>query len=136
MLDFELKLSKQYLFLVLIILLISMGMVKFIPTTRDVKWMVLLGTFVYGSWIIWQFILRCGRDSLVSIQHIAENKWLLRTRTQLYQATLCGDSTITIWVSVLRFKLPGSYWKKSYVIFSDSLQSGDYRKLLVQLKMG
>ena len=136
MLDLEFKLSKQFLFLLLIVLLMSMLMVQCVSVTSVIKGSMLFIIIAYGSYLIWQFVLLRGRDSCIGIHYLDGNEWLIRTNRGQYQATLCGDSTVTIWVSILRFKIPNQFWKKSCIVFCDSLSQDAYRKLLVRLKMG
>ncbi|OGT38112.1 MAG: hypothetical protein A3F11_10840 [Gammaproteobacteria bacterium RIFCSPHIGHO2_12_FULL_37_14] len=136
MLDLECKLSKRFLSLALIVILISAGMVMFIPVTIKIQLMMIFFIFAYGGWVSWHFILLRGRYSLLGIKHVGENHWILHTPAHVFSATLCGDSTATPWVSVLRFNIPGQFWKKSCVIFPDALSRDAYRKLLVVLRMG
>ena len=55
---------------------------------------------------------------------------LIGANQQKITGYLRGDSTITRWVSVLRFAIPEKYFSISVVVFQDAIPPEEYRKLL------
>jgi hypothetical protein len=70
------------------------------------------------------------------IQHVQANQWLLHMRNETYTAEIKGDSTVTAFVAILRFKMEGKRFAQSCIIFRDSLADGTYRDLLIRLRFG
>lgn len=66
---------------------------------------------------------------------LGEGRWRVIEKDQIYEGTLCGDSTLTQWVSVLRFRVDGYFLSKNCVIFADALGKTRYRQCLVMLRM-
>lgn len=133
-LEFKLKPSKQYLTLLFTVFVISMVIVLTLPLEWWIKLIGLLCLFLYGGRILWQFGLLRSKHSIISIRHHSDGRWLLHTHKKVYEAELRGDSTVTGWVSILRFRILKRFWPKSCVVFRDSLRTDDYRKLLVVLR--
>jgi hypothetical protein len=75
-----------------------------------------------------------GPTSIIGLRQLDASRWLLQMREGEIEGTLLGDSTITRWVSILRFRITNSYRPLSCIIFSDALTKYSYRKLFVQIK--
>lgn len=88
----------------------------------------------YMGWIMWRYCLLRAGASITGLWHINGKRWGLKMLHREMEANLLGDSTVTRWVSVLRFQVEGE--KRPYVsiVFADSLESEQYRKLIVALK--
>jgi hypothetical protein len=84
----------------------------------------------YGSYLIWQYGLLKANTSVYRITWQRDEQWLIYTRQAVYEAELRGDSTLTTWASVLRFRVPGYYLPISCVICFDAMPADYYRKLL------
>lgn len=143
-LEFKLKPSKCYFTLSVGILMISIIIILCLSGKTWIKLIALLPICIYGNWIIWRFALLRSSHSIISIRRQSSGQWLLRTNTNTYVAELGGDSTLTRWISVLRFHIVSeqfssfmpSYFKPgSCVVLQDSLEKDWYRKLLVVLRM-
>lgn len=132
--DFKLKPSKHYLMLLLAILIISLNILVLLPTLFWIKVVGFILLFAYGFSILWQYVLLRNRNSIIAIKKQSDGQWLVQTNSNRYETELCGDSTVTGLVSILRFHTPKSFWRKTAVIFRDSLGNEQYRRLLVVLK--
>lgn len=132
---FKLQPSKIYLILSGLVIILGLAALFF---TSIPFWLKIILTIIFSiyGWhnLNVQGMLQ-GRDSLVSLRRLESGEWLVKTPTQEYTAELCGDSTVTHLVSVLRFKAPVARATFSSVIFSDSLPNDEYRRLLVLLRM-
>ena len=75
------------------------------------------------------------RHSVISLCKIDNENWMLRTVTASYHGKLAGDSTITRWVSILRFQLNNQH-QLSFIVLDDSLVAQDgYRHLLKAISL-
>ena len=96
--------------------------------------MLLIGSvaFYLGS-IIWN---ECLLKSTLAIHRLSfsDESWQLYDKEFIVTARLCGSSTLTGLVSILRFVVEGEKKKRSFLIFKDSIPSGFYRRLLAQLR--
>lgn len=92
-------------------------------------------TAIYGASILWQYVLLRNRNSIIKMKRQEDGQWLIHTNSGKYETQLCGDSTVTAMVSILRFRSPKSFWRKTAIVFRDSLTKEQYRELLVTLRM-
>jgi hypothetical protein len=132
---FHFKPSKHYLTLMSVVLFASLIIVLCLPLAGWIKGLSFLLIAVYGGHILWQFGFLRSKQSIVSIRRDSEGRWLLCTNNNVQVAELSGDSTVTGWVSVLRFYVHKRLSPKSCIVFRDSLPHDQYRKLLVVLRM-
>lgn len=136
MLDLAFKISKKYCSGVIVIFLLSVGIVFSLNLPIIIKFALAFAIIMYGIWIVWRFGLLRSKHSLIGIKHLTGKKWLLHTPHAVVQGILCGESTVTNLICILRFKISGKTFKKSCIILRDSLPNDAYRKLLVRLRMG
>lgn len=130
-LEFKIAPSHQHLAFLTAMLL---GAAIIVLSLSIPVWLKLLGALLwlgYGGRLIWQIGLLKGRQSVISMRLLHDGKWLVQTNQAQYKAELRGDSTVTGWVSVLRFRLPRQPMPISCVLFRDSLGLDDYRKMMV-----
>lgn len=108
-------------------LLGSLAIICYLPFIGVMK-LVLIGLCVLYS----VSILRKQRQ----YQFIRHNKegWWLRSADEEYKIEIVGDSTVTIFVTVLRFIVTGKKFKQSCVIFKDAMDGDTYRKMIVRLR--
>jgi hypothetical protein len=104
--------------------LISVG---YLSVSLLIKITLMLGLVAYSLRIFyshkqWQAI---GHDF---------NGWYLGKAGSLIPIVPSGDSTITSFVSILRFKQDKKWLKQSCIIFRDSLSDDNYRRFLVRMK--
>jgi hypothetical protein len=122
-----LHLSKQFMLLNAILLSGSLAVVYYLPLAGLIK-VVLSGIllsytgYIFHKQMYWR-----------SIKQDA-NGWWLCSKGHAFKAKISGDSTVTSYVTILRFTVPGAYWKQSCIIFKDAMQSDVYRQLVLRLR--
>jgi toxin CptA len=89
----------------------------------------------YGVSIFWRFALMKAETSVTAIRKNDGGSWLLTTRGGTMEAALRGDSTVTNFISILRFDVPGKKRPIASIIFRDSMSADDYRRLVGALRM-
>ncbi len=119
--------SKYFTFIQVILLmgaLISTDALPFSGVIKSALVVCLVGYFLWNlySHQTWQAI---GQD---------KEGWYLQRSGEKTHITLSGDSTLTGWVSVLRFTRQENHFKQSCLIFRDALPADGYRQLFVRLK--
>lgn len=126
--DIHLKPSKIAIFLNLFLWLGSIGAVISLHQAIGLKIAALLLIVGYG--------IRLGMSShaIRGLKHISGEHWLIRRNQGECMAILRGDSTVTLWLCVLRFTIPGEKSYYSCLLFRDSFEFDMYRRLLVRLR--
>ena|SRR3990167_9420575 len=132
--NFQRKPSLFYLFYVCSIAAMSFMVVIELPVNFAIKMLGILLLTIYFSHLFWHEGLLRGKKAIIYLQYQANGHWLIEIQNRLHAAKLSGHSTVTTWVSVLRFRLPDRYWPITCVIFKDSFKEDDYRKLTVILR--
>lgn len=133
-LELKLKPSRQYLIFLLSLLFTTVCLIILAPIPFFLKGASLLGSSLYG-WYLIEGALLHHPHAIIFIEHKSDGSWLLRSKRNAYKSMISGDSTVTSLISILRFNRPHHFFKKTCLIFPDSLPDGDYRRLLVVLKM-
>jgi hypothetical protein len=128
--DFELHPSKIYCAFLGITLLMSAVIVLLLPLNFWLRVLIFLILAGYGVIIFWQYALLRAADSVIGLKKIDGKRWQLTTRAGVFESTLRGDSTVTAYVSVLRFDLPERRKPISCILVRDSLSADDYRRLV------
>lgn len=122
-----------------IVLIIAMwlGSMIAIVSLHHTGWIMLLLLIIitlYGFTILYSHGLLRGPRAIKGLRHISGEHWQIIRNKDAFMAILTGDSTVTLKLCVLRFKIPGNTLKHSYVLFYDSFRSDMYRRLLLQLR--
>lgn len=125
--DIHLKFSKIYLAGLSLIMFASLGSIYLCDFKDTLAIILFLFVIFYGFYCI--NTMRCFR----AIKSLGENRWILTIKNRSYVGYLCGDSTVTSKICVLRFKLVDHRLNKTYLILRDSVDKGIYRALLVEL---
>ena len=137
--EFKLKPSKYYLVLMISVLLMTMFMIAYLPLSGFLKfglWMILI---IYGIHFFWSYGCLRGSSSVLAVRYRENIGWLIKTPTNNFLANIKGDTTVTAWASILRFRIerrsviPATSF--SCVIFKDALDQDEYRKLMILLKI-
>lgn len=89
----------------------------------------------YGSYTFLRYALLRNKLSITAIQYAANNDWLVTTPKGTVVAELKGDSTVTHFLAILRFKSRENGSMNSCILLSDSLPAGDFRRLVGLLRM-
>lgn len=126
--DIQLKNSKQFMLLFFLMMLSSIVIVIYLPIILLLKFFLIFLSVSYGIYI-WQ------QQTIIGLKLQANGDWRLTIKNAKDEiGQLCGDSTVTNYVCVLRFKLNSQSFKKSCVIFKDALDKEKYRQLRVILQ--
>lgn len=130
-LELTLQPSKQFNALMLAALLVSNGILWQLPFAWWELIVACVLVNVYIGRILWLDVWLQSSNAVICLQHSVEGNWLLQTRTAHYAVALQGDSTVTRQLVILRFR--NNHYRRSVVIFRDSLDDVVYRRLLVVL---
>jgi len=65
---------------------------------------------------------------------LSNDAWSILDKKRIYAATLCGSSTVTKMICILRFKILDEKLKRSCILFRDSMEAEQYRQLLVSMR--
>jgi hypothetical protein len=89
-------------------------------------------TICYVVYIFYTVTLLQGQHIVTELSFNQEG-WQIRSQKNKLRVELSGDSTVTNWISILRFKTSN---KQKYVavIFRDMLSADAYRRLIVLLR--
>lgn len=132
--DFHLRPSRYYL---LIFSLILYGSVVILCTLPIPPWLKLIGSLlviVHGGRVIWRYALLRNKLSITDIRYTENQRWVIQNAEGTFVVKLLGNSTVTNFVLLLHFHMPGKMLPLKSIIFRDSLSKDDFRKLLVVLR--
>ncbi len=85
---------------------------------------------IYGGFLLRNWGLLLGKEMLTSVSY-GDEGWTLADRENSWHGELCGESTLTPFLGILRFKLAGVRKKRVCLIFKDTLDADLFRRLLV-----
>ncbi|HEX2549259.1 MAG TPA: hypothetical protein VHM20_05480 [Gammaproteobacteria bacterium] len=125
--DIHLKFSNGYVIFILLCCAGSFLSIGYLNISLSAKIALFFLSITYGF-----YCLKTMRP-FQTLKYLGENRWLLSTQKDFYIGQVCGDSTVTSQICILRFALIGHRFKKTCFIFRDSLEPGLYRCLLVEL---
>ena len=126
--DILLKASRLFIGLIGLMVGISLYLIVFcLDMVWPLKMVLMVGVLIYGGWVI-------RPNSIMGLQLMGDGTFYLRSALGMQEAKITGDSTVTTLVCVLRFKVLDGRWKRSCVIFRDSVSQEVYRQLLVWLR--
>jgi hypothetical protein len=91
-------------------------------------------TMVYGRKLYQQACLN-RPDAVRALYRIDTRVWNLDINKKKYIAYLKSDSLLTPWLMVLRFRVAHQYWPISLVLFRDSFDQDDFRRLFITIKL-
>jgi len=126
-LDIQLRPSKWFAIYQIVLLLTSLVIVFYLPVLDWLKISLSVAIIMYSLFIFY------NQRNLRALTH-DQQRWCVQTLGGSFEASLCGDSTVTTFMSILRFKIAGKFFKRSYVVFKDTMLADDYRKLIVHTK--
>lgn len=92
-----------------------------------IKGLLIINTIVM---VAWSFKKQNQYQALV---HHSEG-WLIQYCGEFYPIVLCGSSTITNQVTVLRFKQQGQKSVQSCLIWKDAVSEAEYRQMIVRIR--
>lgn len=133
--DIKIKPSKISILFILFMVLSSLAMIYYSECNSWIKLIAILLANIYGVYIYYKYGLLLSKNAVIGLRQLSSDQWQIIKQNDIVSATLLGESTVTTWVCLLRFKIPDKKWKISSLIFRDSVEVMDnYRKLLVQLR--
>lgn len=132
--EFILRPSRWYLGITCLLAVASIGIVVCLTINVVLKLCLLTVVVAYSMHILWHYVLMQSKRAIIAIRRLSEGGWYICTLEQSDSVILQGDSTVTNYVMILRFRSANAFWPRSCVIFPDALKPDLYRRLLVILK--
>ncbi len=133
--DYKFKPSLIYAGLLALVTLGSFVIIAALQLPLWVKCLLLLWVAVYVSQLCWQVLLLRGDQAITQLNHQQDGSWYLITASQIRSAQLLGDSTVTPWVCVLRFKVDNAFWPRTCLVFRDAMSAKEYKHLMMTVRM-
>lgn len=135
--DIIIKPSKRFIALLLAkIAIIVVSAILFLSVSLLIKIIFIFITGSYGMYVLWANGFLQSKNSIVAMRLLNNGTWMLYTKETVLSGELWHDSLVTAQLMVLRFALPGRWWKRSVVLFKDSLKPSMYRELFVHIRFG
>jgi hypothetical protein len=128
--DIQIKPSKLFILFLSITLLCCMTIVATLPLSFLNKILLAAAVFAYGWSLLRDWILPHGKRVITRLSYASQG-WMLTDREDTYRCELCGDSTLTPFLAILRFKLEGERKKRTCLLFKDIVDPDLYRRLMV-----
>ncbi len=119
-LDINLIPSKQFNIASLVLLIFSSIIALTLSFAWWVKILLIITIFYYYLAIVTAHGLLRHPDSIIRIC-LSKEGWMVADNRRIYAAELCGSSTITKVICVLRFKITGEAKKRSCIVLRDSV---------------
>jgi hypothetical protein len=131
--DIRFKPSKLFILFVLLSVAACFALVFTLPVTHLKKFFLCCFVLTYGGHVLWDRALLQHGHSLLRMSYDG-GTWQLQDRIRTWQAEICGESTITSFLSILRFTAPNKRKKRTCLVFKEVLGSQTYRQLIVILR--
>lgn len=128
---FLIKPSRFYLVLMVLVFLASILMVFMTSLASVYKFLLLFFVVCFGVQLFWRFVLLRDRYSVIGLKKLDGGEWQIDCPVRVFNGKLRGDSTLTQWVSVLRFDVHGLRRPLVSIIWFDSLSREAFRQLRV-----
>jgi hypothetical protein len=127
--------SRQYIFFIILVLIATLGIIFTLPI--NFKWEIcaVIGVMGYGGYQLWCVALMKGRGSILRVSY-DRSGWEIEDKSQTYVAKIGGDSTLTSFLLVLRFKVEGSRKIYPCLVFKDSVGADIFREFTVRVRHG
>jgi len=132
--DIVLKPSKQFLTLMVLVYAMSCSIIFYLPVSPWAMGMLLLGVTGYVVRMIRVYGTLYSNYSIHHLRALTDGQWELISPQGLIIAKLTGDSIVTRFLCLLRFRVPGRMQKCTCLIMQDALDVQQYRRLLVHLR--
>ena len=130
----QVSVSKQFLILMIMLLLMTMLIICFLSCAGWIKVVLIALVIMYGRRMLFQHVLLLSPSSIIGISQDSYG-WHLHTKDNArHTVSLSGDSTVTNYVSVLRFADSIKACKYACILFRDSFDCLDaYRQFILML---
>lgn len=127
-LDIKLQPSQQFKWFLILLTLSSILIIWFLSISIMLKLCLSFLSLAYGIYHYFRYGLLQHPHSIVGLK-LARKEWSVLDHAGYQSAILCGSSTITRRICILRFKVSGKKLKQSCILFRDSVQADQYRKI-------
>lgn len=131
--DIRLKASKQFIFLMLFIVLGSLGALWSACLPLFLKGLLSFFVMMYGWPMLQRHAFLRGEKAIIGLQSLNDQDWLIFQGDKEIVAQIAGKSTMTTLGSILQFISSDQRVKQHCVIWNDSLSPDAYRQLRVWL---
>jgi hypothetical protein len=128
--DIPLKASKLFILLIAATMLCCVAIVFTLPLSIFFNILLAAAVLAYGGFLLRNWGLLRGKDVITQLSY-GDEGWTLTNGENIWRGELCGDSTLTPFLGILRFKLPDVRNKRSCLIFKDTIEPDLFRRLLV-----
>lgn len=132
---FQLRPSKQFILLSSLFIFLSLMVIQSLVLYWLIKDVVELLVVLYGIHMIVRDGLLRSKHSITNLKY-EKNGWFIAREEKFERAILCGESTVTTFISILRFRLQGKKGVLSCLILRDSLSQLNYRRLIILTRQG
>lgn len=137
MLNLQLRFSRTLGALLLVAHLASLALAWIAPLQDGIQFVVSLLLLASGLFYLRRDCLLLAPGSIVSLRFDQEGACSYQVRGgEWSETTLLGSSLVTPWLSVLNYRPEAGRGMRSVVLFPDSIDADDYRKLRVLLRWG
>ena len=137
MLNLQLRFSRTLGALLIVAHLASLALVWIAPLPGSVQFAASLLLLASCLFYLRRDCLLLAPGSIICLRFDQEGAGRYQVRNgEWFEATLLGSSLVTPWLSVLNYKPETGRGMRSAVLFPDSIDAEDYRKLRVLLRWG
>lgn len=131
--EFKFYPSRRHILFIIVLVISTLAMLGFMEANVWLKIILAIFVLLHGASVLWRRGLLKSQHSILGIQYAGDQNYFLLTSSAKIPVKLLGDSTVTGWVSFLRFKGEKRFWPYSCMIFPDALPPDQYRQLMVML---
>ncbi len=128
--EFHCRSSRLLFSIMLIVLMGTIGAVIYLPIVWYMKCVLVLCVIIYGSVIVWRYVLLRHVHSILQLHCLGNGKWHIQTVSHRYEASLMRDSIVTQMMMLLRFHVQGKRFPLTTIILRDALGNESYRRLI------
>jgi hypothetical protein len=132
--DIQIKPSKLFILLLAVTTVCCIIIVATLPLSILNKLFISAVVLVYAWFLLINWGLLHGKNIITQLGYGEEGWTLLDRENNIWRGEICGDSTLTPFLGILRFKLEGQRKKRSCLVFKDTLHDDLYRRLMVTVR--
>ncbi len=131
--DINLQVSAYFKLLISIVVFGSLVIIFTLPANILLRLFLVISVSIYAVCV---FYSNCLLKSNSAVKRLLFNEdgWHISCRNKQLHVELRGESTVTSWVSILRFQELNKRQKYTSVIFRDAMNQEEYRRLIVLLR--
>jgi hypothetical protein len=111
----------------------SLFIISTLPVSILFRLFLAISVSIYALFIIYSNYLLKSSTAVTQLL-FNEDGWHISSKNTQQHVELDGNSTVTSWVSILRFKALNTGQTFVSLLFKDSIKTDDYRRLIVLLR--